>query len=139
MQKTHNPTTRHTDRKEVRVGRYLIYGLLDPRDKSLRYIGKTHKRRELRLAEHIEDAGLGKGRPLHVWIRELLEQDLQPQIFVLRRVPPSESWGIAEREEISKWRALRSKQLPLVHPPQTPKSQEVVIHQVNLTNVQNGG
>ena len=39
---------------KTRVGRYLIYGLLDPRNKTLRYIGKTHKRREWRLGEHIE-------------------------------------------------------------------------------------
>ena len=121
------------------MGRYLIYGLVDPRDSSLRYIGKTHKRRELRLAEHIEDAGLGKSRPLHLWIRELIALNLKPKIFVLRRVPPSESWEVAEREEIIRWRAFSSNQLPLVHPPQTPKSNEVEIRRVSLTNVQNGG
>jgi len=123
--------------KQVRVGRYLIYGLLDPRDNSLRYIGKTHKRREFRLAEHIEDAAMGRSRLLHVWIRELIEQELLPEIFVLRRVPACDSWEEAEREEIRKWGALPANRLPLVHPPQTPKSREVRIHLIKLTNVQN--
>lgn len=43
---------------QPRVGRHLIYGLLDPRDLALRYVGKTHMRREHRLARHIERATL---------------------------------------------------------------------------------
>lgn len=55
--------------KEPRVGRYLIYGLLDPYELCLRYVGKTHKRREIRLKEHIEDALSGSTSPVHQWIR----------------------------------------------------------------------
>lgn len=40
----------------VRVRRYLIYGLIHPIDKGLRYIGKTPKRREWILDEHIKHA-----------------------------------------------------------------------------------
>ena len=126
-------------KQKVRVGRYLIYGLLDPRDKQLRYVGKTHKRREFRLAEHIEDAQLGRNRPLHVWIRELLSVNLNPEIFVLRRIPPAECWAEAERAEIRKWKSACPGQFPIVHAPQTPKSQPVEIRGVKLTNVQSGG
>lgn len=125
--------------RRVRVGRYLIYGLLDPRDRILRYVGKTHKRRELRLAEHIENAKLGGGRPLHVWMRELLSENIEPEIFVLRRVPPDESWEIAERSEIEKWDTACPSMFPLVYPPQTPKSKPVQICGARLTNVQRGG
>ncbi len=75
----------------------MIYGLLDPRDKVLRYVGKTYKRRELRLAEHIEDAKLGKSRPLHAWIGRLLSANMAPEIFVLKRFPPNESWAEAKK------------------------------------------
>lgn len=125
--------------QEVRVGRYLIYGLLDPRDHSLRYIGKTQKRREWRLAEHIEDAQLGGMRPLHTWIRKLHKLNLVPEVFVLRRVPPSENWETAERDEIARWKSWPANHLPVVHPPQTPKSWEITICRVKLTNVQSGG
>ena len=41
-----------------RVGRWLIYDIIDPETATLIYVGKTHKRRELRLPEvihHDED------------------------------------------------------------------------------------
>ena len=126
-------------KRRVRVGRYLIYGLLDPRDQILRYVGKTHKRRELRLAEHIEDAKLGGSRPLHVWIRSLLSESLEPEVFVLKRIPPNESWEEAERSEIAKWGAAHPNDFPIVHQPQTPKSRTVKIRGAKLTNVHSGG
>lgn len=58
-------------REKPRVGRVLVYGLLDPRDATLRYVGKTHKRREVRLAEHLERAAEGSALPVHRWVREL--------------------------------------------------------------------
>lgn len=126
-------------RSGPRVGRYLIYGLLDPRNACLCYVGKTHKRRELRLAEHVHDAMNGSQRPVHVWIRELILEGVSPEVFVLERVKPEESWQEAERKAIDDWRTWRSDNLPYVHPPQTRKSSEVRIEKVCLLNVSSGG
>ena len=126
-------------RKEPRVGRYLIYGLLDPRDRCLRYIGKTHKRREIRLAEHIEDAMMGGSRPVHLWIREVISAGIQPEVFVLQHVTPESSWGDAEKQAIERWRNWPEGALPYIHAPQTKKSQEVTIEKVELLNVRAGG
>ena len=71
----------------ARPSRHLIYGLLDPRDSCLKYIGKTHKRRELRLKEHNIEAEEGNTRPVYVWLRELTSSNVHPTIFVLDRVP----------------------------------------------------
>ncbi len=87
----------------IHVGRYLIYGLIDPRDASLRHIGKTHKRREWRLAEHLEHAREGDRRRVYDWIRELIQAELQPEIFVWRRMPPDEDWRLAEEQAIASW------------------------------------
>lgn len=125
--------------KGPRVGRYLIYGLMDPRDRCLCYVGKTHKRRELRLAEHIERALDGSTAPVHQWIRELTVLGLSPEVFVLERVPPDLEWGEAERRLIKQWRDWPNEKLPYVHPPQTPKSVEVTIGRVDLRNIRNGG
>jgi len=127
------------NRKGPRVGRYLIYGLLDPRDFSLRYIGKTHKRREFRLAEHIQDSLDGSMRPVHVWIRKLIELEMQPTIFVLERVPAEARWDVAERNAIREWRNWPQDRLPHYHPPQTPRSTAVIIQMVKLLNVRDGG
>jgi hypothetical protein len=124
---------------ETRVGRYLIYGLIDPRDQCLRYVGKTHKRREWRLAEHIESAMKGSSAPVHQWIRVLQALGEEPEILVLTRISSRDNWQDAERAEIARWRAWPDSHLPYVHPPQTPKSQETLIASVSLLNVQDGG
>lgn len=119
-----------------RVGRYLIYGLLDPRDHALRYIGKTHLRRERRLERHIEAAAKGRTAPVSQWIRDLEEEGLRPHIFVLRRIPPHEDWRQAERDIIELWNEWPSGALPTTIPPQTRKSASTEIRRVSLLNVQ---
>ena len=123
----------------VHVGRYLIYGLLDPRDNSLQYIGKTHKRREWRLAEHIECAKEDDKRPVYDWIRELLAIGLEPEIFVWKRIPPNGDWREEERDAISFWSNASNIQFPYIHLPQTPKSKTIVINKVTLRNATKGG
>lgn len=123
----------------VRPSRFLIYGLIDPRDRCLRYIGKTHKRRELRLQEHIEGARAGKSSYVYNWIRELLESDHLPEIFVIDRIPGDCSWEEAERRQIEFWRKPVGIKFPYTHPPQTRRSVPTLIKSVNLTNIHEGG
>jgi len=123
----------------VRPSRFLIYGLLDPRDRSLRYIGKTHKRRELRLQEHLEAARRGKTSYVYNWRRELLESDRLHEIFVVERIPGDCSWEEAERCQIRFLRDPAGVKFPYTHPPQTRKSMPTIIHSVTLTNIHEGG
>ena len=120
-------------------GRYLIYGLLDPRENELRYVGKTHKRRELRLEEHILAAKNGERAPVYVWIRSLLAAELEPIIFILERIPGTSNWKSAERVQIARWRHWPAESLPYLHPPQSVKSVPILINQVDLLNVQDVG
>lgn len=134
-----NERRSHRMNQGPRVGRYLIYGLLDPRDHALRYIGKTHLRRERRLERHIEAAAEGRTAPVSHWIRELDAQGLRPHIFVLRRVPPEEDWREAERSVIELWNAWPLDKLPTNVPPQTRKSVPTEIRSVSLLNVKSIG
>jgi hypothetical protein len=126
-------------KQRPRVGRYLIYGLLDPRDRTLRYVGKTHLRRDIRLERHVQKALEGGRAPVSKWIRELREQGLLPHIFVLRRLPPEQDWRQGERESIERWRSWSPDELPVTIPPQTPKSSPTEIRRIRLLNVQDGG
>ena len=123
----------------ARPSRFLIYGLVDPRNRCLRYVGKTHKRRELRLNEHIEAARADGASHVYRWIRELLDAGHEPQIFVLERVPGTDSWEEAERRQIAFWREASEIEFPYEHPPQTRKSDPTVLHSVDLTNIHPGG
>lgn len=123
----------------MRVGRYLIYGLIDPRDRGLRYIGKTHKRREWRLKEHIELANENDSRPVYIWIRELLSIGMEPEIFVLERISADSDWRLSERNMISFWKNEQQITFPYTHPPKTKKSSETLINYASLLNATNGG
>ncbi len=130
--------TMHAHSK-IRVGRWLVYGIIDPRGNILIYVGKTHKRREVRLREHIDRAREGGATPIYQRIRIILEDGFLPEIFVLARVPPDGSWQDEERSQIRYWKNIDPACLPIIHPPQTRKSQHVLIQSVELLNVRGGG
>jgi hypothetical protein len=65
----------------------LIYGLIDPRNEELRYVGRTTNTLKKRWKEHIRDAkDLRDTAPRFAWIRELLSLGLQPEIFLIEEV-----------------------------------------------------
>ena len=104
-----------------------------------RYVGKTHKRREIRLAEHIKATEEGSRLHVHNWIRGLLKQGNKPTIFVLDRIPGTVGWTEAERRHIKYWKALPEDFLPMRYPPMTKKSAVVDIYGIALTNMTEGG
>lgn len=60
----------------------FIYGLFDPRDCRLRYIGKSDNPQK-RLEQHIFFARHGSKSHKDTWIRSLLSTDLEPAIEIL--------------------------------------------------------
>ena len=69
-----------------------IYGLKDPRDELIHYIGKSDKP-ERRRREHIEDNETNAERV--DWIADLLGCNLEPELVILQEVFRSE-WQEAE-------------------------------------------
>ncbi len=139
IQATVRSTENRMTHRHQRVGRNLIYGLLDPRDRCLRYVGKTHKRREFRLAEHVMKALEGQAGLVYDWIRNLQDEGGEPVIFVLERIPAGLDWRLAERYWIDRCRVWPAVDLPHLHSPQTPKSTSVLIGRVDLLNLRDGG
>lgn len=93
-----------------------IYGLYDPRDNELRYIGKT-SRLEQRLNEHLVEARKGKIKSYkNNWIKQLLNKNMLPYIEVLE-VSSYENWKEKEKYWITFYKENGSK----------------------LTNIMNGG
>lgn len=78
-----------------------IYGLFDPRDTSLRYVGQTIET-EKRLREHLR---IFDGTPKSHWITEVLSCGLSPKLIVLNEVPRKEA-DVCETETIDRYRAL---------------------------------
>jgi hypothetical protein len=117
--------------------RILIYGLLNPANLELFYVGQTRKRREFRLLEHIEDAVGGSTLPVHGYIRRLMECGRIPKIFVLERVSQATSADEIEIRWIQHFSGEAAGSLPLTIFPQTPKSKETKVLSINLQNVRN--
>lgn len=80
----------------------FIYGLFDPRDCRLRYIGKADNPQK-RLSKHITAAKKGQRTHKDDWVRLLLSEGLEPAIEVLEECS-AESWQEVERLWIAKCR-----------------------------------
>jgi group I intron endonuclease len=82
----------------------FIYGLYDPRNDELKYVGKT-KNINRRFTEHIKETkNSGRGRK-NSWIRKLLKNDLYPIIKILE-ICNENNWEERERNWIKNCRNL---------------------------------
>lgn len=84
----------------------IIYGLADPITGHLRYVGKTVTEPRRRLDAHMHDARRGVRRPCASWIRKLLKQGVQPEIFEIETCPAEIDWEEAEQFWISYFRFI---------------------------------
>ena len=80
----------------------FIYGLKDPRDRALRYIGKANDPQD-RLYRHIRFVESDPNEGKKEWILEFLDLDLEPVMWIIMRVPYSR-WRKIEREAIRRYR-----------------------------------
>lgn len=70
-----------------------IYGLYDPRDGALRYVGKSNKPR-LRYWMHMDESG---GTHKNRWIASLVRAGHRPELRILEEIAPSDDWQDRER------------------------------------------
>jgi len=83
-----------------------IYGLVDPRNDQLRYVGKTKHQLSRRLTQHMADArGQYKNYHSSNWMRSLLVKGLEPEIFLIESVARAE-WEEAEQFWIAYFRYI---------------------------------
>lgn len=73
-----------------------IYGLVDPRDETIRYVGQTVKPIEARLAGHLA----APAPRVKAWIEELAVDGSLPRIVAIRETVPAAELDRVEREEI---------------------------------------
>lgn len=89
------------------VGRFLIYGLVDPRTGHLRYVGKSTSGLK-RPRMHTQPWALAHAGGSHrgCWFRSLVAEHLQPEVTILQEVTGSEDLYDLERRWISYLRGL---------------------------------
>src|SRR3989304_3283957 len=78
----------------------IIYGLIDPLTKELRYIGMTTRTLDVRLTEHVNNLAGTAGPYLKNWIKKIKRNNFQPQIFEIETVL-FKDWVEAEKFWIS--------------------------------------
>lgn len=82
----------------------LIYGLIDPRDGRLRYVGKTTATLRKRLRAHLNDVKRGRVYiPRHKWMSELITAGLEPDGVEIEQ--DADDWREAEQFWIALLRA----------------------------------
>lgn len=85
---------------------WVIYALSDPRAPAeVRYVGKTVKKPEYRLTEHLAYSRKPVVTHLTCWLRSLSEIGLKPEILVLERGEAGADWISAEQRWIASFRA----------------------------------
>lgn len=72
----------------VDVDKIEIYGLLDPRDNSIKYIGKAVAAR-IRYFQHLQtsDNGSHNNELLKAWLIKLMDLGLRPQLIIIEEAP----------------------------------------------------
>jgi hypothetical protein len=85
-------------------GEVIIYGLHDPRDGKLRYVGQTSVCPTSRLRKHISTAKRSQTHCAY-WIRQLLSNDLRPDMKIIEQVK-MERRAERERYWIAYYRSL---------------------------------
>lgn len=81
--------------------KYFIYGLVDPRDGRIRYVGKT-RNLQGRIRKHLRGIETGKARSC--WIEELRILGMKPSVTVLQKTS-KDGWKEAERFQIAFFRS----------------------------------
>ena len=79
----------------------LIYGLKNPSDTKIRYVGRTIQPLKWRLSDHVSGARCGSVGPKYTWIRSLLKKELLPDIVPLAIVADSDA--VAAEVKWIKW------------------------------------
>jgi hypothetical protein len=82
----------------------FIYGLVDPRDGMIRYVGKATGGVDglvKRLSRHCTEARCGKTSHRARWVASLLKEGFKPFVVVLEVVPAIADWQLIEREWIA--------------------------------------
>lgn len=82
------------------VAKPSIYGLIDPRDGSIRYVGKANDPGK-RLKGHLRECRR-RNTPVYAWIRKLVGLGMSPGLRVLEA--DCEDWKEAERRIIAEMR-----------------------------------
>lgn len=94
-----------------------IYGLFDPRDGLIRYVGKANNPYK-RLKAHLRE--LRRRTPLYDWIGFLRKEGITPHIRILEIVSAS-TWQEAEKRQIAFYRATSTRLLNVADGGDEPK------------------
>ena len=86
------------NRPDVRSVPVFVYGLVDPRDGALRYVGRSSNPRA-RATAHLTSKDR---RRIRQWIGDLLAAGARPTLRILQEVPPGEDAAAAEKTWLDK-------------------------------------
>ncbi len=86
--------------------KFIIYGLIDPRNNELRYVGQT-KRGMVRVREHMKPSNVKNATGHHgEWLRKLSSQKINPKCIILQDVGKLEGLNDAEIWNIIYYQSL---------------------------------
>lgn len=91
----------------------IVYVLVDPRDRQVRYVGETGRSARSRLSQHIRTARERTTPRVNAWIRGLLNDGVEPEIIEVESASSKESRYAAEIYWIEQFSAMGASLLNL--------------------------
>ena len=80
-----------------------IYGLADPRNGVIRYVGKTNNLQR-RMWKHLSPSGKSKCRHCAAWLNTLKVDGIAPKVTTLEVLPDEADWSATEKKWIKHFR-----------------------------------
>lgn len=84
----------------------IVYALVDPRDRSIRYVGETVRSLHARVAQHLRAANEKTTPPVNAWIRGILSSGSKPVSIVIEELGCKQDMHDAEAYWIAQFRAM---------------------------------
>lgn len=85
--------------------KHVIYGLIDPRNSELKYVGLTSDIKT-RLMAHLKPSSLKKNTYKNNWIKSLQKENLRPEVLILERYENANDLSQAEIELIEYYKFI---------------------------------
>lgn len=99
----------------------IVYALVDPRSREIRYVGETIRKGQARLRQHIRTAAEKTTPPVNAWIRSLAQAGLAPEMIEIEAFASRPEVSEGEIYWMEQFRAMGANLLNRAHGGDTRK------------------
>lgn len=93
------------------LGRLIVYALIDPESREVRYVGETVRKAAIRMSQHLRAAKEKTTPPVNAWMRGLVERGGLPEMLELEEYADRQAMHDGECYWITQFKAMGARLL----------------------------